>query len=80
MALTNIANLYIELKSSFQPFSLEFKPLLDDIATHERELKKLAGSVAVMTVISMSPLDTEMHYHFSNTEFVLQTIQHTWRE
>ena len=80
MALTDIIAYYLVLRVSFQPFSLKFKPLLDDIATHEKDLKELAGNLTAMAAISMSPFGIEIHYHLSDTEFVLQRIQHAWRK
>ena len=52
-----------------QPFSLEFKPLLDDIASHERDLKELADSFTMMTTISMLPIVVEAQSYSPNTEF-----------
>ena len=63
VALTDIIASYL-VSSAFEPFSLRFQPLLDEIATHERELKELAGSLTAMAAISMSPFDIEIHYHF----------------
>ena len=79
VALTDIIASYL-VSSAFEPFSLKFKPLLDDIATHERDLKELAGNLTAMAAISMSPFGIEIHYHFSNTEVVSQRIQHSWRK
>ena len=79
VALTDIIASYL-VSSAFEPFSLRFQPLLDEIAAHEKDLKGLAGSLTAMTAISMSPFDIEIHYHLSNTEFVSQRIQHAWRK
>ena len=80
MAVTDIIASYLVSSAAFEPFSLKFKPLLDDIAAHEKDLKELAGSLTVTAAISMSPFGIEAHYDFSNTEFVLQRIQHAWRK
>ena len=53
VALTNNIAYLLVLSAPFQPFSLKFKPLLDDIAAHERDLRELAGSLTVVTAISM---------------------------
>ena len=37
-------NLGLSAPLAFKPFSLEFKPLLDEIATQERDLKELSSS------------------------------------
>ena len=63
VALTNNIAYLLVLSAPFQPFSLKFKPLLDDIAAHERDLRELAGSLTVMAAISMSPFGIEIHYH-----------------
>ena len=62
--------LHLVLSASFKPFSLEFKPLLDEIATQEKDLKDLASSFTVMTAISMSPFSIKIDHHPSNTKFV----------
>ena len=66
------------LSASFQPFSLGFKPLLDEIATHERGLKELAENLTVMAATSMSQFGIEINYHFSNTELILERIRNAW--
>ena len=65
LVLTDIIVSYLVLSVSFQPFSLKFRPLLDDIATQERDLKELAGSLTAMAAISMWPF-IEIHYHLRN--------------
>ena len=55
-------NLGLSASLTFKPFSLEFKPLLDEIATHERDLKELSSSFTMMTAISMLLFGIEIHY------------------
>jgi len=41
------------VKSSFQPFCIEFKPLLDDVATNEAALKGLTEGAVVVATMGM---------------------------
>jgi len=46
------------LKNPFKPFSIEFKPLLDEIATKERALRELANGAAMVEILGEFPTIT----------------------
>ena len=44
------------VKSSFEPFCIKFKPLLDDVATSEAALKGLTEGAVVVATTGMSAI------------------------
>ena len=43
------------MKQSFQPFSIKFKPLLDEIAEREKALRELARGAAMVEILGTCP-------------------------
>jgi len=46
-------------KNPFKPFSIEFKPLLDEIATRETALRGLANGAAMVEILGKRSTFTE---------------------
>ena len=43
------------MKRPFQPFSIEFKPLLDEIMEREKALRELARGAAMIEILGKCP-------------------------
>ena len=43
------------MKQPFQPFSIEFKPLLDEIMEREKALRELANGAAMVEILGKRP-------------------------